>query len=204
MSTDDNSNAKKVGLAVANGAIAAASVLGAINIIGLPVSYIANRFIYHTKGMRILLCIVTAILSIPILIGMIIYQIVTLGGMQKVHYFNYMPLKADYLPPPPPKDQGMMSWFGSIPTDIWNTVTGVLSGGFYENRTEAVDKEAYENSMSSILLPIEQKGDPQLAILEAVVQLSQDAAMAGSSEDALQLETLQRNLLRPSTSAHSV
>jgi hypothetical protein len=191
MSIDANTVVNSIG----NGMKIGASVLGAVNIIGLPVSYVANRFIYHSKGMRFLLCIVTAILSIPILLGMLAYQGITWGtGIKQVHYFNYLPFitKSGDVKR---VDSGEIGWIESVLTPLWDTVYDILFGGVIDHLDLPEDELAFQQSCDTILLPMEQKGDPRVAIQEKAVELAQEAARAQTKEDALALEQDQQSLL---------
>lgn len=187
---------------IGNGMATSASVLGAVTAIGIPVSYMANRYIYHSKGMRVLLTIVAAILSIPLLIGMIIYQTVTWGGLAKAHYFGYMPFISQG-----PMEGGKeeSGWFIPLLTPIWNFVSNTLFAGFIEHQDLPEDKVAYLHSMDSILLPLVQKNDPRLAVNEAIVLKALEAAQQLTREGALALEEDQQEMmaLPPSTDARS-
>ena len=86
-----------VGVSIGNGLAVGFGALSTVNLIGLPISYVMNRYVYHSRGMRILLGIVAAMLSIPILLCMLVYQALTGGtGIQKVHYFGYIPILLKY------------------------------------------------------------------------------------------------------------
>jgi hypothetical protein len=175
-----------IGAGIGTGFAASASILGAVTAFGIPVSYVANRYIYHSKGMRFLLTIVAAILSIPLLIGMGIYQLVTWGkGLAKVHYFGYMPFISQR-PTESTKEEG--GWFIPLLTPIWNFVRDTLFAGFIEHQDLPDDKRAYLQSMDSILLPLEKKGDPLLSVNESVVLKALEAAQQLTREDALALE----------------
>jgi hypothetical protein len=177
-----------IGVSVGAGLATGFGVLGAVNIIGLPVSYMANRYIYHNKGMRFLLCIVAAILSIPLFIGMSLYQLMTGGGISKVHYFGYFPFlvkREDKI-----IESKEMGWIEPLVIPVWNWIRDVVFGGFIDNRDLPADQAAYEHAADSILLPLELKGSDQ-AISEAAVGLALEAAEAPNQNLAEMLEKQQ-------------
>lgn len=179
-----------IGAGIGNGIAASASVLGGITAFGIPVSYVANRYIYHSKGMRVLLTIVAAILSIPLLLCMLIYQTVTWGtGLAKVHYFGYMPFISQGATS---EDKGESGWFMPLLTPIWTFVRDTLFAGLIEHQDLPEDKDAYLHSMDSILLPLAQKGQGvnEQAVLEAL-----EAAQQLTKADAQMLEEEQKTLL---------
>lgn len=188
-------DAKTVGVSIGKGMALGASVLFVVDIIGLPVSYVANRFIYHSKGMRFLLCIFTAILSILILPIMCLYQGLTGGtGIKKIHYFNYLPFMTNS-GDVKQVNSGEIGWLESVLIPVWNIVYDVLFGGITDNLNLPEDVVAFQQSCNTILLPLEQKGDPRVVIQEKAVELAQEAAKAPTKEDALALEQDQESLL---------
>lgn len=206
MSSASDIDWNQVGISIGTGMAIAAGVLGVVNLIGLPVSYVLNRFVYHGTGMRILLAIVATILSIFILPCMLIYQGITLGtGMQKVHYFGFLPLI--YRGPEKPNvtpDNSPMGWILPLVTPVWNFIRDTLLGGLLDHRDTPADVEAYDHAGEAILLPVELRGNPKFAILEQAVMLAQEAAQAPTKEQALALEEQQQALLlgtKPSRSA---
>ena len=203
MSSDIDWN--QVGAGIGTGLALGASTLGAVNLIGLPVSYVLNRFVYHGTGMRILLAIVTAILSIPILLGMLIYQGITWGsGMQKVYYFGYLPLihKGPEKPTVTP-DNSPMGWILPLVTPVWNFIRDTVLGGLLDHRDTPADVEAFGKAGAAMLLPVELRGNPKYAILEQAVMLAQEAAQAPTKEQALALEEQQQALLLGTTPSRS-
>jgi hypothetical protein len=192
----------QVAIGLGNGLATSLSVLGAVNLIGIPVSYVANRFIYHSKGMRVLLSIVSFILSIPLLFGMIIYS---LFGLQKAHYFGYLPFIVKSKTAEEEKAEAAnMSWIESLISPIWAFIRDVLFAGFVDHRDTPEDRIAFEQAGGAILVPIEQKGDPTKVILEKVMVLAQQAAQAVTKEKSLRLEGEAQGLLSRPTPAHSV
>lgn len=193
-----------VGVSIGNGLSIGAGVLGAVNLIGLPVSYIANRFVYHSTPMRIILTLVAIPLSIFLLIGMLIYQAVTLGtGIAKVHYFGYLPFvpKRAENAPVTGNETGPteMGWIEPLLAPVWRWIRDVLFGGFVLHLDEQADRAAIERmiEVGAKLVPLTKKGTPGLVILEEAVALAQQAARAPTREDALELEARQRALLTP-------
>lgn len=178
-----------VGVSIGAGIATGVGLLSAVNIIGLPVSYVANRYIYHNKGMRFLLCVVAAILSIPLFVGMVVYQWMTGEGIRKVHYFGYLPFltKGEKTITKEPVEMG---WFEPALLAIWNWFCDTLFGGFVEHHDTPEDVAAYKHAADSILLPVEQKGSAQ-AISEVAVGLALEAAEAQTRDQALQLEAQQ-------------
>lgn len=192
MSSDGDIDANQIFTSVGTGMALAASVLGAVNLIGIPVSYVLNRFVYHGTKMRILLALVTVILSIPLLIGMLIYQGITWGsGIQKVHYFGYLPLiyKGGDKPAERP-DTGPMGWILPLVTPVWNFIRDTLLGGFVEHHDTPADVAAFNQAGAAILLPPELKGSA-LAISEEAVELALEAAKALTRDQAETLEQQQ-------------
>ena len=194
---------KQIGVGLGNGLATSFSVLGAVNFIGMPVSYMANRFIYHSKGMRILLSLVAAVLSVPLVLGMIIYQLFTWGnGLQKAHYFGYMPFIIKSKTAAEEKAElENMSWIESLVAPIWAFIRDVLFGGFVDHREEADDKIAFEKAAEAILVPIEDKDDPTKVILEKVMALAQKAAQAATKDKSLEFEQEALILLQGRSSA---
>jgi hypothetical protein len=189
-------DAKQVGIRIGIGMATAASVLGAVSVIGLPVSYVANRFIYHSKGMRALLVIVTAILSIFILPVMLIYQTVTWGGLAKAHYFGYLPFimkeSAD-AKAKPTEDTGEVGWFMPAVIAIWTTVRDFLFGGLIDHRELSADQAAFSNSVETMLVDKKFQGDPKYVVIDVATKLAQAAATEVTTpEQASVLEMLQK------------
>ena len=180
-----------IGVSIGAGIATGFGILGAVNIIGLPVSYVANRYIYHNTGMRILLCIVTAILSIPLFIGMIVYQWLSRDGLRKTHYFGYLPFLMKRTNIAESKEMG---WFEPLIMPILNWIRDTLFGGFIDNRDLPEDIAAYEHAADAILLPMELKGSAQ-AISEAAVELALEAARAPTRDQAEALEEQQLAVL---------
>lgn len=197
---DVNDVLTRMGAGIGQGMAASASLLGAITVFGIPVSYVANRYIYHRKGMRALLTIVAAILSIPILLCMLIYQGITWGnGLSKVHYFGFMPFITRGMERPTESMEDEMGWFMPLLTPIWNFVRDTLFAGFIEHRDTSEDESAYNNSMNSILLPLERKNDPRLAVSEGAVLKALEAAHQMTKEGALALEEDQMEMQQQAT-----
>ena len=205
MSSASDIDWNQVGISIGTGMALAAGVLGVVNLIGLPVSYVLNRFVYHGTGMRILLAIVTAILSIFILPCMLIYQLISWGGMQKAYYFGFLPLI--YRGPEKPNvkpDNSPMGWILPLVTPVWNFIRDTLLGGLLDHRDTPADVEAFNQAGAAILLPVELRGNPKYAILEEAVMLAQEAAQAPTKEQALALEEQQQALLLGTTPSRSV
>lgn len=181
-----------VGVSIGAGLATGFSVLGAVNIIGLPVSYVANRYIYHNKGMRLLLCIVAAMLSIPLFIGMIVYQWISGDGLQKVHYFGYLPFLMKRVDTG--EESKEMGWFEPLILPIWNWIRDTVFGGFVDHRDLPEDMAAYKHAADAILLPMELKGSAR-AISEAAVELALEAAKAPTRAQAEALEEQQLAVL---------
>ena len=184
---DWNTFINTIGPSIGAGLFTGFAVLGAVNIIGLPVSYVANRYIYHNKWMRFLLCIVTAMLSIPLFIGMIVYQKIT-GGIRKAHYFGYMPFFMKQVDSAVESKE--MGWFEPLLIPVWNWIRDMLFGGLVEHHDLEEDNIAYEHAADSILLPLELKKSAQ-AISEAAVRLALEAAEAPTQAQAEMLEEQQ-------------
>lgn len=198
---DLNDVLTSAGTGIGQGMAASFSLLAGVTVFGIPVSYMTNRFIYHSKGLRFLLTIVGAILSIPLLLGMIIYQLVTWGnGIAKVHYFGYIPLLTKGSEQPAKSGPGEMGWFLPLLTPIWEFVCDTLLAGFIDHRDTIEDQSAYASSMDTILLPLAQKGQ---GVNEQVVLKALEAAQQATTSDALILEHEQMELLKTPISVRS-
>lgn len=189
---------KDLGIGIGKGAAIGFTALAIFTFVGLPVSYVANRFIYHSKGMRGLLCLVTAVLSIPIFLCMAIYQTITAGnGLAKIHYFGYLPFIYKGAPDSVTKsDDYGVDWIMSF---FWRAVYWIrdtLLSGFVDHRETDQDQAAFKEACRFGLVPESDKGDPAIVILEKAVELAQQAAKAVDIACFKEIEQLQINLLK--------
>jgi hypothetical protein len=133
---------------------------------------------------------------------MIIYK---LFGLQKAHYFGYLPFIVKSKTAEEEKaESANMSWIESLISPIWAFIRDTLFAGFVDHRDTPEDRIAFEQAGGAILVPIEQKGDPTKVILETVMVLAQQAAQAATKEESLDLEGKAQGLLSMPKPAHSV
>jgi hypothetical protein len=97
---DGNTLGTALGVGLATGI----STLFGITLLFLPASWVMNRFIYHSTGMRIVLGFIAAIGSIfsfAIILGGTLS-----GAFQKIHYFSLLPISIKNAPSPTPSGYG--------------------------------------------------------------------------------------------------
>ncbi len=84
------SMAARVGLAFGSSIASSLLIVLAITFITLPVSYIVNRYIYHTWTMRVILGYVALVVWPTAMLALTVLRV--LGKIDKVNYFGQFPL----------------------------------------------------------------------------------------------------------------
>jgi len=192
---------KDIAIGFGKGAAIGFTALAVFTIIGLPVSYVANRYIYHSSGMRGLLCLVAAVLSIPILLCMMIYQYARLatGTATKVHYFEYLPFiyKGDgESATGATGDEYGIDWIASLFWRTWYWIRNTLLEGFINYRDTPADQAAFRQACTVGLVPEALKNNPKYVILEQAVEFAQLAAQTPGLACFQEIEMLQKTLRR--------
>jgi hypothetical protein len=129
--------AKSLGVGFATGI----STLVFITLTVLPASYVMNKFVHHGPLMRVLLGVLTGVVSIISVI--ILFGMILTGKWQKIHYFGLLPT---YLATETPGQvEGYMAFFFSILYIVMHPFMMFYLGGD--------DEAGYINTVQQMLVP---------------------------------------------------
>lgn len=89
-------NWELIGKNVGIGAATGVSIILLSIIILVPISFMMNRYIYHTVGMRIAIGIFSGLFSLPIFV--LICGMLCTSHLPQAHYFGLLPILPSYAP----------------------------------------------------------------------------------------------------------
>jgi hypothetical protein len=137
------SMAARVGLAFGSSIASSLLIVLVITFITLPVSYIVNRYIYHTWTMRVILGYVALVVWPTAMLALTVLRV--LGKIDKVNYFGQFPL---VMAGEQPSSSGwLLPRLGTF-----------LHGTLLQPLNLYWDKVAYDATIEPLLLPKESKG----------------------------------------------
>lgn len=172
-------DAQALGTAVGFGLVTGITVMTGITLMFLPASWVMNKFIYHSNGMRVILGLIAAAGSI-ISLAIILFGRV-FGNFKKIHYFSLLPM---YAGGPPSTLGDLLSFRANVVDVVTNPVrfefnkdaivdalqgflvdtsggpitVGTGTGVPKQIYAGAVDEEFFEAARAAAAMPIKETG----------------------------------------------